>query len=89
MTGRRFWLSVVAIWAITSALLVIITWSAIVAWRFPDPDDQMRLLQVRDWLAGQSWFDLTQHRLNDPAGVPMHWSRVVDLPIGEQLPRIC
>jgi hypothetical protein len=81
MTGRRFWLSVAAIWAITSVLLVAITWSAIVAWRFPDPDDQMRLLQVRDWLAGQSWFDLTQHRLNDPYGVPMHWSRVVDLPI--------
>jgi hypothetical protein len=81
MTRRRFWLSVAAIWAITSVLLVVITWSAIVAWRFPDPDDQMRLLQVRDWLAGQSWFDLTQHRLNDPAGVPMHWSRVVDLPI--------
>ena len=81
MTGRRFWLSVAAIWAVTSVLLVVITWSAIIAWRFPDPDDQMRLLQVRDWLAGQSWFDLTQHRLNIPAGVPMHWSRVVDLPI--------
>lgn len=81
MTGRRFWLSVAAIWAVTSVLLVVITWSAIIAWRFPDPDDQMRLLQVRDWLAGQSWFDLTQHRLNVPAGVPMHWSRVVDIPI--------
>lgn len=81
MTERRFWLSVAAIWAITSILLVVIAWSAIVAWRFPDPDDQMRLLQVRDWLAGQSWFDLTQHRLNLPDGVPMHWSRVVDLPI--------
>ena len=31
MTGRRFWLSVVAIWAITSVLLIVITWSAIVA----------------------------------------------------------
>jgi len=81
MSERRFWLSVTAIWVITSALLVVIAWSAIVAWRFPDPDDQMRLLQVRDWLAGQSWFDLTQHRLNLPDGVPMHWSRVVDLPI--------
>lgn len=48
---------------------------------FPDPDDAMRLLEVRDWLAGQSWFDVTQYRLNPPAGAPMHWSRLVDLPI--------
>ncbi|HEY8592186.1 MAG TPA: hypothetical protein VIL42_04880 [Sphingomicrobium sp.] len=48
---------------------------------FPDPDDAMRLLQVRDWLAGQSWFDVSQHRLNPPYGGPMHWSRFVDLPI--------
>ena len=41
----------------------------------------MRLLEVRDWLAGQSWFDVSQHRLNSPDGVPMHWSRLVDLPI--------
>ncbi|QIK78522.1 hypothetical protein G7077_06025 [Sphingomonas piscis] len=47
----------------------------------PDPDDTMRLLQVRDLLAGQSWFDVTQYRLNPPLGAPMHWSRVVDLPI--------
>lgn len=81
MTDRRFWLSTAAIWAGTCLLLVVIAWSAIVAWRFPDPDDQMRLLEVRDWLAGQSWFDVTQHRFNIPAGLPMHWSRLVDLPI--------
>ncbi|WP_066821250.1 hypothetical protein [Sphingomonas mali] len=81
MTDRRFWLSTAAIWAGTCLLLVVIAWSAIVAWRFPDPDDQMRLLEVRDWLAGQSWFDVTQHRINLPAGLPMHWSRLVDLPI--------
>ncbi|MES2136483.1 MAG: hypothetical protein V4502_05420 [Pseudomonadota bacterium] len=50
-------------------------------WVFPDPDDAMRLLQVRDWLAGQSWFDVTQYRLNPPFGAPMHWSRLVDLPL--------
>jgi hypothetical protein len=81
MTDRRFWLSTAAIWASTCLLLIVIAWSSIVAWRFPDPDDQMRLLQVRDWLAGQSWFDVAQHRLNVPVGLPMHWSRLVDLPI--------
>jgi hypothetical protein len=44
-------------------------------------DDYMRLVEVRDLLAGQGWFDLTQYRLDPPAGVVMHWSRVVDTPI--------
>ena len=43
-------------------------------------DDAMRLVQVRDWIGGQGWFDLFQHRL-DPPGVSMHWSRVVDIPL--------
>jgi hypothetical protein len=43
-------------------------------------DDAMRLVEVRDLLAGQSWFDLVQHRL-DPPGIPMHWSRLVDAPL--------
>ncbi|MCX7284429.1 MAG: hypothetical protein NTX28_10360 [Novosphingobium sp.] len=37
--------------------------------------------QVRDLLAGQGWYDLAQHRIAPPTGVPMHWTRVVDLPI--------
>ena len=44
-------------------------------------DDAMRLVQVRDLLAGQSWFDVTQYRLGFEEGTPMHWSRLVDLPI--------
>jgi hypothetical protein len=44
-------------------------------------DDAMRLIQVRDLLAGQSWFDVTQYRLGFEAGTPMHWSRLIDLPI--------
>ena len=43
-------------------------------------DDAMRLVQVRDWIGGQGWFDLFQHRL-DPPGASMHWSRVVDVPL--------
>jgi hypothetical protein len=43
-------------------------------------DDAMRLVQVRDLIDGQGWFDLFQHRLNPP-GTPMHWSRVVDVPL--------
>ena len=46
-----------------------------------DTDDNIRYLQVHDWLAGQGWFDLRQYRLNPPAGANIHWSRLVDLPI--------
>lgn len=81
MTADRFRSTVLIIWIVVCCLLLAVTASAITRWRFPDPDDQMRLLQVRDLLAGQSWFDVTQYRLAPPGGVPMHWSRIVDLPI--------
>jgi hypothetical protein len=44
-------------------------------------DDAMRLVEVRDLLAGQSWFDMTQYRLDPPAGLVSHWSRLIDLPL--------
>lgn len=47
----------------------------------PSTDDAMRLVEVRDLLAGQGWFDMTQYRLDPPAGVAMHWSRLIDLPL--------
>ncbi|WP_454853430.1 hypothetical protein [Rhizobium binxianense] len=47
----------------------------------PDNDDGMRLVEVRDFLAGQGWFDLMQYRLGLGEGTLMHWSRLVDLPI--------
>lgn len=49
--------------------------------KWGDPDSMMRLVEVRDFLAGQGWFDLTQYRLDPPDGVLMHWSRFVDAPI--------
>ena len=45
------------------------------------PDDWMRLFEVRDWLGGQSWWDVTQYRIAPPRGASMHWSRLVDLPL--------
>lgn len=47
-----------------------------------DTDDVMRLLQTRDWLAGQAWFDTTQHRGWPAPGYSMHWSRIPDLGLG-------
>jgi hypothetical protein len=47
-----------------------------------DTDDAMRLVQLRDWLAGASWYDLTLHRVGGSA-TPLvsHWSRLIDLPL--------
>lgn len=50
-----------------------------------DGDDQMRLVQVRDWLAGQGWFDVRQYRVLPPDGISMHWSRYLDAGIGAVL----
>ena len=57
---------------------------ALMVWRtgiFLDPDDAMRAVEVRDFLAGQGWFDMVQHRMAPGHGVPMHWSRLADLPL--------
>ncbi len=53
-------------------------WSDLSALRLPDTDDMMRLQQIRDWLGGQAFGDLTQYRLG-PGGTPMHWTRLDDL----------
>lgn len=69
-------------WVLVSALILLNNIHQIGARLYPDPDDMMRLVQVRDLLAGQSWFDLTQYRVNAPGGgVDTHWSRLVDLPL--------
>jgi hypothetical protein len=46
-----------------------------------DNDSLLRLVEVRDLIGGQAWFDLTQNRLGPDGGVTMHWSRLVDAPI--------
>lgn len=60
---------------------LVIHWQAIINFDMGDPDDRLRLVQVRDWIAGQSWRDVSQHRFNPPFGGDMHWSRIVDIPL--------
>jgi hypothetical protein len=54
-------------------------WANLSALRLPDTDDVVRLQQIRDWLGGQGFGDLAQHRLGLPPGLEMHWSRLPDL----------
>ncbi|GJE42852.1 hypothetical protein [Methylobacterium soli] len=49
--------------------------------RVRDTDDAMRLVGVRDLVAGQGWYDNVQHRFLPPGGVASHWSRLVDAPL--------
>ena len=72
-------------WLAACLFTLLVHWQAISDFDLSDPDDHLRLVQVRDWLAGQSWFDVSQHRLNPPVGGDMHWSRIVDLPLAAGL----
>ncbi len=78
---RHFARLIFGIWLFAAIAIALISRDAILAWKMGDPDDQMRILQVRDWVAGQSWWDITQYRMNAPAGGDMHWSRLVDVPL--------
>lgn len=70
-----------SIWVGWSLFLLLAGLGRIIHFNTQDPDDFMRLLEVRDLLAGQGWYDVTQYRMNPPMGAEMHWSRLVDIPI--------
>lgn len=77
----RLVLGVGALWLLACAILTAMAWRHVGPLEMWDPDDYLRLQQVRDWLGGQSFFDVAQYRIDPPGGVPMHWSRLVDLPL--------
>lgn len=67
------------------ALSVLLTFGTISQFMttgfYLDPDDAMRMSQLRDYLGGQGWFDMTATRLDPPHGVFMHWTRLMDVPM--------
>ena len=75
-SGRRL------IWTALAVTLIV---SAVLAWHdadlgraLGDTDDAMRLVLVRDLMAGRGWWDQLVPRLQPPLGSYMHWSRLVD-----------
>jgi hypothetical protein len=76
---RPAWL--ILAWLLCCATLLWLLRGNLPLLAFRDPDDAMRLQQVRDWIAGQPFLDVRQHRVYPPLGGPMHWSRIVDMPI--------
>lgn len=72
----------VLLWLGFVAVSVATHREAITSLTFWDPDNAMRLAQVRDLAAGQGWFDTAQHRVNPAGGGGlMHWSRFIDAQI--------
>lgn len=76
LTGR-----ILLAWLGVCVIFIATRWPMITGMQLSDPDDTLRLVQVRDLLAGQAFWDLHQYRIDPPAGVAMHWSRLVDLPL--------
>jgi hypothetical protein len=64
-------------WLVVVFQLMAEFWT-MTGYTLPDADDAMRLVEVRDFLAGQGWFDLHQARVAPPEGFDSHWSRLID-----------
>jgi len=64
-------------WAVIAAQLLFQHWGH-TAQTLNDTDDAMRLVEMRDFLAGQGWFDLHQGGVQPPIGLDSHWSRLID-----------
>lgn len=81
--GAEFplWGAIALALAAASALAWVRVGAVWTSGAFFDSDDAMRAVEVRDLLAGQSWFDMTAYRVDPPNGLFMHWSRVVDAPL--------
>lgn len=80
--GARHWKWLTfLIWIAIAVTMVVTRWSAIHWLVLGDTDDNIRYVQVKDWLAGQGWYDLRQYRLDPPGGANIHWSRLVDVPL--------
>lgn len=74
-------LPLLLIWLAVSAVISVVSFDQIASGIGWGPDDQLRQVQLRDWLAGQSWYDTTQYRLAAPDSQPMHWPRLIELPL--------
>lgn len=84
MTERRGldWRLLALVWGLTAATFIARThYYGAGTPLLGDTDDAMRMVVVRDFLAGQGWYDNIQHRLDAPYGAELHWSRLADLPL--------
>ena len=81
LAASRGWLSfpvlLLVAWAAAAGFLLAERWPEM-GHRLFDGDDAMRLVEVREFLAGRGWFGLHEFRLDPPSGYDTHWSRLID-----------
>jgi hypothetical protein len=68
---------IAAVWFAVASQLLWLDWDETTK-ALGDTDDALRLVQVRELLAGRGWFDLHEPRLQPPLGYDTHWSRLID-----------
>ncbi|MDU8928294.1 hypothetical protein RXV86_12935 [Alisedimentitalea sp. MJ-SS2] len=72
--GRPVLISTVALCALIAIVITQLRSSGL----SQDYDSLLRMVSVRDLMAGQSWFDTVQRRVLPPEGLDLHWSRLLD-----------
>jgi hypothetical protein len=77
LSGYPFAILLASCWLLVCLQLVGMNWTT-AARTLLDTDDALRLVEMRDFLAGQGWFDLHLARLGPPLGYDSHWSRLID-----------
>jgi hypothetical protein len=76
MQRREFIAATAIAWCIAAAYLLARDYTGL-AQQFGSTDDALRLVVLREFLAGKGWFDLSVPRLDRP-GAELHWSRLID-----------
>lgn len=74
------WLWSVLALAVAAALTLLAKGSGR-TFAFVDSDDALRLIHVRELLAGQPWYEPVTKALGGPEGLVSHWSRLLDGPL--------
>lgn len=70
------WCALATVYCVVSALGLGL--GALPDW-LGDSDDAVRLVAVRELMAGAPWFDTTLPRIGAPEPLLSHWSRLIDL----------
>src|SRR5690242_12731956 len=68
---------IAVLWLVVAAAAGAVNWATLDQ-SFGSPDNAMRLVEVRAFLAGAPWFDPHEVRIDPPLGYDTHWSRLVD-----------
>ena len=69
------------LWLLFVIAYTSLEWTSLGNLEMKDTDDYVRLHQSEEYVRTKQWYNFTLPRMNPPAGTPMHWSRLPDLPL--------